>query len=202
MTALGALGPVAGVFAALLVGCEAAQGPCAADYLGCDDGEGTFRLDPNCTLTGPLNVQIGQGDAAFTPLPEGVFPTLHHGPQGGEHMFLAVRVEGPEAETVTSIEATFEVRRLEPEGVCTPPLRGFSPVDVPGHGPICSYVGKDRSVVLGVRSPLRRDGSAIEEFGLVLVGGYQPNAWWVGVTVRDQCGRTGTDAVWHMPPNR
>lgn len=202
MTGRPALGRGVAVWAALTVGCEAPAGPCAVDYLGCDDGVGSFRLDPNCRLTGPLTVQIGQGESEYTPLPEGVFPTTFRGAQGGKHAFLGVRVEGPEAETVTSIEATFEVRRLDPEGACSPPSASRSPVDVSGYGPVCSSVWEDRTVVLGVRTPLRRDGSAIEEFGLVMVGAYQPEAWWLGVTVRDQCGRTGTDAVWEIPPKR
>lgn len=189
---------IIGFFAA----CEAPAGACDADYLACDDGAGTFRLDPTCTLTGPLTVQLGQGDSHYSPLPEGVFPTLYRGPQGGTHAFVALRVEAPEADGITALEAHFELRSLDPAGVCSPPTAYRSPVDVPGHGPVCSSVGQDRRVVLGVRSPLRRDGSAIEEFGLVLVGAYQPDAWWLGVTVRDQCGRTGSDAVWAIPAAR
>lgn len=182
----------------LLLACEAPAGACDADYLGCGDGIGSFRIDPTCTLTGPLAVQLGQGEAAYAPLPEGVFPTFHQGPQGGAHAFLGVRVEPPGADGVTSMEAHFELRSLDLQGACSPPTAYRSPVGVPGRGPVCSSVQRARTVVLGVRSPLRKDGTAIEQYGLVFRG-YPVEAWWLGVTVRDQCGRVGTHAVWSTP---
>src|SRR5262245_4279217 len=53
---------------------------------------GEFELDPSCMLDGTLEVELGDGSNGFTPLADGESPVTHHGPQGGTHMWIGVRI--------------------------------------------------------------------------------------------------------------
>src|SRR5689334_14085613 len=77
--------------------CGPDPGPsaCELDRLGCEDPEPSddFYLD-SCPsdVSGPLIVEAGSGEAAFAPFDAGQGPHVNYGPQGGQHVFMAVRV--------------------------------------------------------------------------------------------------------------
>lgn len=81
----------------LLVGCPlildpAGGPPCEDDLTVCSDDTSKFVEDPSCALTGELEVQLGEGQDSFSPLPVGQAPELNGGAQGGQHVWLGVRV--------------------------------------------------------------------------------------------------------------
>jgi hypothetical protein len=88
-----------------LVGCpwllrndEGGEGPpCEDDVVGCSN-DTSFMEDPECTLTGELELEIGEGEDQFSPLAPGQLPELHYGIQGGQHVWMAVRVKNPDLE--------------------------------------------------------------------------------------------------------
>lgn len=70
--------------------------PCEDDISGCDDDTSNFMEDPTCTLTGELDVELGQGETEFSPLASGELPEIYSGLQGGQHVWMAVRVKNPD----------------------------------------------------------------------------------------------------------
>jgi hypothetical protein len=44
--------------------------------------------------SGKLALEVGTGDGTFTPLADGMQVDVNYGPQGGEHIWLAVRCKG------------------------------------------------------------------------------------------------------------
>jgi len=84
-----------------LGGCTAAEDPgppCEDDINGCSASTTTLVPDPECTLTGELELQLGEGQLEFMPLGEGQLPALETGIQGGQHVWMAVRVLNPDLE--------------------------------------------------------------------------------------------------------
>lgn len=75
---------------------EGGEAPCDNDLSGCFDDTSTFMEDPSCTRTGELDIQLGEGETMFTPLEAGELPQIHHGFQGGQHVWMAVRVKNPD----------------------------------------------------------------------------------------------------------
>lgn len=72
--------------------------PCEDDVTGCSDDTSKFVEDPTCELSGPLEVVLGQGFESFEPLAAGETPELYSGFQGGQHVFLGVRVVNADLE--------------------------------------------------------------------------------------------------------
>lgn len=72
--------------------------PCESDIAGCSDDTSTFMEDPSCTLTGELELELGEGELEFSPLATGQLPELHYGIQGGQHVWMAIRVKNPDLE--------------------------------------------------------------------------------------------------------
>lgn len=70
--------------------------PCEDDILGCRDNTSDFMEDPNCPLQGELELELGQGELEFSPLAPGELPEIHYGLQGGQHVWMAVRVKNPD----------------------------------------------------------------------------------------------------------
>jgi len=66
--------------------------PCEDDLTACDDDTSAFVEDPSCELTGELDLQLGEGEDAFSPLLAGEMPQLYTGFQGGQHVWLGVQV--------------------------------------------------------------------------------------------------------------
>ena len=70
--------------------------PCEDDIAGCSDDTSMFMEDPTCTLTGELELELGEGEAEFSSLAAGQLPQLYTGIQGGQHVWMAVRVKNPD----------------------------------------------------------------------------------------------------------
>lgn len=89
-------------FATLMIGCAWLFGPddpsgppCEDDVNGCSDDSSTFVEDPTCELTGQLDIEIGEGEDEFMTLAPGQLPEIYNGFQGGQHVWLGVRVKNP-----------------------------------------------------------------------------------------------------------
>ncbi len=181
----------------VLAGCET-EVPCDIDNVGCSPTEDLFALDPTCTLTGPLLVTLGTGTSAFKELPSGELPALEHGPQGGSHSFLAIRVANPAPVSLgeqTQLLRVHFVVSTETAGPC-PTVGGVTtgePVDIDG-APGCAQRSTSRTVVFGARAPLHRVDGAVEELSVLFQWDpYGPGRWAVTATATDPCGRTGSD---------
>ncbi|HZI06578.1 MAG TPA: hypothetical protein VEZ71_21290 [Archangium sp.] len=101
---------VALVLAGVVTGCPGPEPYNGDTYVY--DGYGTIERDPDCKLTGPLELTLGEGDGtSFTPLAPGQEPVLYHGPQGGTHLILGVAVANPAVE-FPGMQFKFEAERL------------------------------------------------------------------------------------------
>ncbi|MFO7567599.1 MAG: hypothetical protein R6X02_33455 [Enhygromyxa sp.] len=72
--------------------------PCEDDISGCSDDPSDFTEDPSCTLDGELELELGEGELEFSPLGPQELPEIHYGLQGGQHVWMAVRVKNPDLE--------------------------------------------------------------------------------------------------------
>jgi hypothetical protein len=72
--------------------------PCDDDVLACGEGE-AFEIDPSCEPQGPLSIEVLEM-ATGVPVAADAWPTVHHGPQGGIHFSLALRVTGMEPQHI------------------------------------------------------------------------------------------------------
>ncbi len=70
--------------------------PCDEDVLECKEGE-ALEVDASCEAEGPLELQVLEMDT-LAPVPADAWPTVHEGPQGGQHFSLALRVTGLQPE--------------------------------------------------------------------------------------------------------
>lgn len=144
--------------------------PCDGDVTGCEEGE-PLQADLSCTADGELSLQLREDDVD-APLSEGTWPVVHHGPQGGIHFLLGLRVEGMDADH-TQLEIELGVQACE--GDCTSPVP---------HETRTFVVDDDVLVP---------DGDAAELHDVVLLlDDEPPEHGRLVVTARDACGRTGT----------
>lgn len=159
---------------------------------------GSFQLDPSCKRAGALDLEIGYGEAAFTPLLDGHQFKVYFGVQGGSHVYGALRVndpalEFPHLEVVfrlvdddacaskngsgvfggEDLSPTWARREDSKRASCAPRLVGFR------HG------------VLGPKLKTTASG-AVEEAGITVFhdeyGGGGADR--ITLSVRDPCGRT------------
>jgi hypothetical protein len=72
--------------------------PCEDDVTGCDDNPVQFVVDATCELTGDLELQIGEGEDEFSSLASGQAPETYSGFQGGQHVWMGVRVVNADLE--------------------------------------------------------------------------------------------------------
>lgn len=72
----------------------AACSPCEDDALECGPGV-EFAFSDDCELSGPLEVELGEGFEKFSSLAPLQEPTLHDGIQGGHHFWLGLHVANP-----------------------------------------------------------------------------------------------------------
>lgn len=172
--------------------------PCNHDLVGCENTTALFALDPNCPLTGPLQVTLGSGTESFTELPPNALPAIEHGPQGGTHSFLAVRVENPVPSRLGSAAERLKVDFLlarEVPGACEQRDGITDGVTVEEAGATyCAHRQVSRTVVMGARAPLRMVDGHVEELSMLFQ--WSPpttGRWALSATVTDPCGRTGTD---------
>lgn len=164
--------------------------PCDGDRFGCSDDTSAFQLDPTCTLTGELAVELGEGEASYQALPQGAPPTIHFGGQGGQHVYLAVRVANAALDRYDKLKVTATAVTLQ----ACPGSDGGGPAAT------CPQPNGRRDLVLGAAHPLRVVDGLVEEVGILLV-----LDWWPSdrdrrfeVRVQDPCGREGTAA--HTTP--
>ncbi len=162
------------------VSCSPDSGdPCNRDAFGCDDGLGTFQLDPTCELTGELTIEPGYGEYGFTALHEGDLVPAEFGSQGGQHLFAALRVLGADLTRYDKLSVAIDVQ----------------------WGPTGETIGY-RDIVLGRDGPIptAADG-AVEVSGLIVFLSNWPRTSpkRIVYTVQDPCGRTGT-VTHEIPP--
>jgi hypothetical protein len=72
--------------------------PCEDDIAGCANDTSGFMEDPECELEGDLELELGEGETEFSALAPGQLPMLYWGLQGGQHIWMAVRVKNPDLE--------------------------------------------------------------------------------------------------------
>ena len=71
---------------------------CEEELDGCFEDASTFMEDPSCPLTGDLELELGEGELEFSSLAADELPELFTGFQGGQHVWMAVRVKNPDLE--------------------------------------------------------------------------------------------------------
>jgi hypothetical protein len=92
------------VLGVALTGCPWLDGPentgppCQDDVNACGADGGEFIEDPTCELTGELELALGQGEDSYAPLAAGEMPEIFNGSQGGQHVWMGVRVMNPDLE--------------------------------------------------------------------------------------------------------
>ena len=161
---------------------------------------GSFQLDPTCQRTGPLDLEIGYGESAFTSLPDGHQFKVYYGPQGGSHVYGALRVNDP-ALDFPHLEVVF---RLVDDDACASKNGGGvfggedkSPAwarrdDSKRAGCAPRLVGF-RHGVLGPKLKTSASG-AVEEAGITVFhddyGGGGADR--ITLSVRDPCGRSAS----------
>ncbi|HWB76201.1 MAG TPA: hypothetical protein VG755_14625 [Nannocystaceae bacterium] len=112
---------------AILLAALSQLAACPFFGIGGDDGGGPggvqmggdFELDPSCELDDMLEVELGDGSEGFVALGEGQSPTTHHGPQGGTHMWLGVRIGNLALDRYEMVRVTtgmFDPAQCEPLG--------------------------------------------------------------------------------------
>lgn len=113
--------------------CSATAG-CADAGLACNDGDtavtGLPDYDPHwkddtCASAGPPGLEIGAGNGPFAPVADGATVAAERGPQGGAHVWLAVRQTG-----LARSAATVIVRARQPGGLEALPTGFRMPFDV------------------------------------------------------------------------
>jgi hypothetical protein len=84
----------------VLAGCEPVPGSCGYDVLGCGPETLTFELADDCSPAereGEIMLVVGEGDGegGFRALDSSELPKVHHGSQGGQHMWTGFQIRNP-----------------------------------------------------------------------------------------------------------
>jgi hypothetical protein len=162
---------VAAWLSLVAAGCSdppASGAPCDLDALGCDTSR-VFRLDADCSSEGELDVALGQGRAEFDDLEPAEAPELHYGSQGGQHLFVSLRVMNPDPEH-DLYQVFLAFQRDEGEWA-----------DV-----------TEREIVFSGRDAASPGDSGVELAGLVLqLPNNAPGSFRLVLDVRDSCDRRG-----------
>lgn len=154
-----------------LFGCPSPSAP-----TGVPQG-GSFQHDPSCTLDGALTITLGDGTSGFAELATGVGPTEHHGPQGGTHSFVGVRIGNLALDRYDIV-----LLELSVFAAAQCPTAGAACVDHPQWGQGRWVLGDDTSL-----DPI--DEHTIEQDQLVTNPGY--DAVVLQAQVEDPCGQVG-----------
>lgn len=159
-----------------LGGCRPDPGPpCEDDVNGCAD-DGTLVDDPTCESTDALVLELGEGQEVYSPLAAGEMPEVFNGFQGGQHIWLGVRVKNPDLQRASlKIDITLSDCEME----CQDP-QNWS-------------VDNERTLVVGSRTlTLTEEGWFEEEGMLVTLENWGVAAYRrVDMVVTDPCGRQG-----------
>jgi hypothetical protein len=117
----------------LLAGCpDGPQNPCLTDIAHCRDDVEELPVDPQCTIAGPIEVELGWGEQELHPFSEPV--EVHYGLQGGSHIFHAVRIRGAEADDVPMVRVELHNYDAVEHSTCLlaiTNLRTTNPGDLP-----------------------------------------------------------------------
>jgi len=172
-------------------GCSTSEDPCDGARFGCSDSAAAFDLDKDCDLVGGLAVEIGQGESEYSGIAVGEFPQTFTGTQGGQHVFLGLRLTNAALDRYDKLLASF---RFHVVAGCSSSTHGV-PIAVTdlGEPGSCLFQMAARRVVLGEPHPIQTDAvGAVEEFGVLLQIPHVPDRIRViDVEVTDPCGRTG-----------
>lgn len=168
--------------------------PCELDRLGCDDedpdADDFYLASCPADVSGPLEVELGSGEAAFAPFATGEGPVINYGPQGGQHVFMGLRVTNARVDVSPSLRISYY---LGQGAGCAPPADAGT--NAPLALPSCAVTLGKRDLRLGeVGYELRTNAAGdVEEYGLVVFVDIPDPALpgVVAVSVEDQCRRGG-----------
>ena len=169
------LAPLAVVLLGALGGCL--DDPlCEGDDNSCAD-DSTLVEDPTCELTDALEIEIGEGQDVYSPLAAGELPEVYNGFQGGQHVWLGVRVKNPDLDH-SALQIAISLSDCETECV----------------NPQSWSLDNDRTIVVGSRSMTLTEQGWFEEEGLLVTldNWGKANHRRVEIVVTDPCGRQGT----------
>jgi len=156
-----------------------------------------FELPIECERDDPLELEIGYGENAFIPMPEGHTFKVYYGLQGGSHVYLGMRIKNPETThpiQVVTLELLDDDRcavARDSPGPGPEPAPGDAGVD----GACMPYVvAQDRGTVdatkhLNARGEFEDAGILVQHSWNDYGGGSEDRA---RLTVRDQCGRSAS----------
>ncbi|MFO0744255.1 MAG: hypothetical protein U1F43_01085 [Myxococcota bacterium] len=181
-----------------ICGPDPGPNPCDTDRLGCDDGPTDWTVQQCPGVDEPLEVELAHGeDGAFHEVAPNDTPLVHYGLQGGQHVFLGVRVPNARLDVYGKLRVTFWMGMGEG---CTLPA---TPSDVPP--PACTTVLGRRQVILGARTPLHTDADgAVQELGILMFLTQGPPLGApvaVAAQVEDPCGRVGMAGLAYVVSN-
>jgi hypothetical protein len=149
------------------------EDPCVDDARGCAEGDDGFVIDPDCTLEGDLDAELGWGDNAFVPLADGdtVEPRL--------------------------LRASLDVS-LRPGG-CSAEGAGAGSGEGTGEGTGSAFcepysIGSRTLTLGGDQTPRLLEDGTLEEYGLLVFldtwSSELPKT--ITLEVEDTCGRAAT----------
>lgn len=162
------------LLAGALAGCQDGP-PCEDDVNHCGD-DGTLVEDPMCELTGTLELELGEGQDVYSPLAVGEMPEVHDGFQGGQHIWLGVRVKNPDLQHSS---LRIDIALSDCETQCGNP-QNWS-------------LDNERTLVVGSRTITLTEEGWFEEEGVLVT----LENWGVAthrrveMVVTDPCGRQG-----------
>jgi hypothetical protein len=143
-----------------------------------------FMEDPTCMLQGDLELELGQGEKEFSALAPGELPELFWGLQGGQHMWMAIRVKNPDLED-QQLAITIDVE------YCNSNCEDESNWTVDNHRELLA----DETTLA-----ITPEGWFEQCRMLVTVFGYVDAAYQrVEMTVTDPCGRQGVVSTSSFP---
>jgi hypothetical protein len=139
---------------ALLAACAVALGTSCAS----DDDRTSADLEPVPTIAASLAVEIGGGLDGFEALTDGAPVALVYGPQGGFHVWTAVRVRDV---SVEQVQINVSSRYADGRGPAGPPARWAAKLsprgDVREHAGMQNFIANAAGEVVGARIVLRAE---------------------------------------------
>lgn len=172
--------------------------PCEMDAIGCHDNAFDFNYDESCTLTGDLDVEVGQGEYGFVSFLADEAPESHSGMQGGAHVFLSVRVFNAALDVYDKLRVHLAIFDVCEIGEVCRSVHGLDggrcdETHAETESGVCEAVTVERLLVLGSAEPLKVSGDgSVEESGFVMVMNGGAYEWGVvRLFIEDPCRRSG-----------